>query len=63
MTTRETGFALTATKNWEFVENGLMRRRLASINDLPIKETDRKFHWDRAGPRPANHAGLSDLGL
>jgi len=50
-------------ENWEFDEAGLMRRRHASINDLPIAEVDRKFHWDRSGPRPADHPGLSDLGL
>ena len=44
-------------------ENGLMRRRHASINDLPIRDSDRKFHWDRSGPRPADHPGLTDLGL
>jgi hypothetical protein len=50
-------------ENWEFDENGLMARRFASINDLPITEADRKFHWDRSGPRPADHPGLSELGL
>lgn len=50
-------------ENWEFAENGLMARRHASINDLPIAEAARKFHWDASGPRPADHAGLSDLGL
>jgi uncharacterized protein len=50
-------------ENWEFDEYGLMRRRFACINDLPIKESDRKFHWDRSGPRPVDHPGLSDLGL
>jgi nuclear transport factor 2 (NTF2) superfamily protein len=50
-------------ENWEFDGNGLMRRRHASINDLPIKPADRLFHWDRGGPRPADHPGLSDLGL
>lgn len=50
-------------ENWEFDEAGLMRRRHASINDLPIAEADRKFHWDRGGPRPADHPGLSDLAL
>ena len=50
-------------ENWEFAENGLMRHRLACINDLPIKASERKFHWDRSGPRPADHPGLSDLGL
>jgi nuclear transport factor 2 (NTF2) superfamily protein len=50
-------------ENWEFDENGLMQKRFACINDLPIQESDRKFHWDRSGPRPADHPGLSDLGL
>ncbi|MFD7292449.1 DUF1348 family protein [Streptomyces sp. NPDC059897] len=49
-------------ENWEFDENGLMRRRLASINDLPIAEADRKFHWPQ-GRRPDDHPGLSELGL
>jgi uncharacterized protein len=56
-------FRSYGNENWEFADNGLMRRRLASINDLPIKENDRKFHWDRSGPRPTNHPSLSDLGL
>jgi hypothetical protein len=50
-------------ENWEFDEHGLMRQRHASINDLPIKESERKFHWDASGPRPADHPGLTDLGL
>ncbi len=50
-------------ENWEFDERGLMRLRHASINDLPIRESERKFHWDRSGPRPAEHPGLTDLGL
>jgi len=50
-------------ENWEFTASGLMQRRLASINDLPIAESDRKFRWDRPGPRPAEHPGLSELGL
>jgi nuclear transport factor 2 (NTF2) superfamily protein len=49
-------------ENWEFDENGLMRRRHASINDLPIAESARLYHWP-AGPRPADHPGLSELGL
>lgn len=49
-------------ENWEFAENGLMQFRHASINDLPIKEADRKFHWP-LGRRPDDHPGLSDLGL
>ena len=50
-------------ENWEFAEDGLMRRRLASINEHPIAEADRKYHWDINGPRPADHPGLSDLGF
>lgn len=49
-------------ENWEFDEQGLMRRRFASINDLPIEEADRKFFWAQ-GRRPDDHPGLSDLGL
>ena len=49
-------------ENWEFNEHGFMMRRLASINDLPIKESDRKFRWP-LGRRPDDHLGLSDLGL
>jgi len=47
----------------EFDENGLMRRREASINDVPIRADDRKFLWQPLGPRPANHPGLTELGL
>jgi nuclear transport factor 2 (NTF2) superfamily protein len=50
-------------ENWEFDENGLMRVRHASINDLAITEAERKFHWDRSQPRPADHPGLTELGL
>ncbi|PWB89153.1 DUF1348 domain-containing protein [Methylocystis sp. MitZ-2018] len=49
-------------ENWEFDENGLMRLRIASINDLPISESERKYR-SPAGPRPPDHPGLSDLGL
>ena len=49
-------------ENWEFDEQGLMRRRMASINDLPIAGSERKYHW-APGPRPADHPSLSDLGL
>lgn len=49
-------------ENWEFAEDGLMRRRIASINDLAIDEEDRLFRWE-SGPRPEGHAGLSELGL
>ena len=48
---------------WEFAEDGLMRRRYASINDVPIREADRLLHWSAPGSRPADHPGLSDLGL
>jgi nuclear transport factor 2 (NTF2) superfamily protein len=56
-------FRSYGNENWEFDKGGLMRRRIASINDLPIGAAERKFHWDRAAPRPAEHPGLSDLGL
>ncbi len=49
-------------EQWEFDDAGLMRRREASINDVPIAEADRLFRWP-LGPRPADHPGLSDLGL
>jgi len=55
-------FRSYGNENWEFNENGLMQRRIASINDLPIKETDRKYHWP-LGRRPDDHPGLSELGL
>ena len=47
---------------WEFDEHGLMRLRIASINDLPIRPEDRKYHWP-LGRRPDDHPSLSDLGL
>jgi nuclear transport factor 2 (NTF2) superfamily protein len=49
-------------ENWEFDEQGVMAKRYASINDLPVKESDRLYHWPR-GRRPDDHPGLSDLGL
>ena len=49
-------------ENWEFDEGGLMRVRHASINDVPIEESDRRFHWP-LGRRPDDHPGLSDLGF
>lgn len=55
-------FRSYGNENWEFGEDGLMKVRHASINDLPIKEADRKFHWP-LGRRPDNHPGLSELGL
>jgi nuclear transport factor 2 (NTF2) superfamily protein len=55
-------FRSYGNENWEFDAEGLMRVRLASINDLPIREPDRKYHWP-LGRRPDGHAGLSDLRL
>jgi uncharacterized protein len=55
-------FRSYGNENWEFSENGLMRQRHASINDLLISEAERKFHWS-LGRRPDDHAGLSALGL
>lgn len=55
-------FRSYGNENWEFDDEGLMRRRIASINDLPITEEDRKYFWP-AGRRPDDHPGLSDLGL
>jgi uncharacterized protein len=49
-------------ENWEFNHDGLMDFRFASINDVPIKDSDRKFHW-LLGRRPDDHPGLSDLSL
>jgi len=60
----ETGswFRSYGNENWEFDENGLMRRRIASINDLPITASERKYHW-ALGRRPDGHPSLSDLSL
>ncbi len=55
-------FRSYGNENWEFDADGLMQRRFASINDMPIKEEDRKFHWP-LGRRPDDHPGLSELGL
>jgi nuclear transport factor 2 (NTF2) superfamily protein len=55
-------FRSYGNENWEFEANGLMRRRIASINDLPIAEKNRKFRWP-LGRRPDDHPSLSDLGL
>ena len=49
-------------ENWEFADNGLMQRRIASINDLPIESAERKYHWP-VGRRPDDHPSLSDLEL
>lgn len=55
-------FRSYGNENWEFDDAGLMRLRLASINDLPIKESERKYRWP-LGRRPDEHPGLSALGL
>jgi nuclear transport factor 2 (NTF2) superfamily protein len=55
-------FRSYGNENWEFNEHGFMTRRYASINDLPIEESDRKFFWP-LGRRPDDHPGLSDLGM
>jgi len=55
-------FRSYGNENWEFDEHGLMRLRIASINDLPIKESEREYHWP-LGRRPDDHASLSDLGF
>lgn len=55
-------FRSYGNENWEFDERGFMHRRIASINDLPIQEVDRKYHWP-LGRRPDEHPGLSELGL
>lgn len=55
-------FRSYGNENWEFGEDGLMFNRYACINDMPIKEADRKFHWP-LGRRPDDHPGLSELGL
>ena len=55
-------FRAHGNENWEFDQHGLMRRREASINDVPILETERKFLWE-AGPRPEDYPGLTELGL
>jgi len=55
-------FRSYGNENWEFAANGLMQRRIASINDAPIREEERKFHWP-LGRRPDDHPGLSALGF
>jgi uncharacterized protein len=55
-------FRSYGNENWEFDDDGLMRRRIASINDLAIAASERRFHWP-SGRRPDDHPGLSDLGL
>ncbi|MFK7996604.1 MAG: DUF1348 family protein [Granulosicoccus sp.] len=55
-------FRSYGNENWQFSPQGLMERRIASINDVPINSNERKFHWPQ-GRRPDDHPGLSDLGL
>ena len=55
-------FRSYGNENWEFAADGLMKRRFACINDMPIKESERKYFWP-LGRRPDEHPGLSDLGL
>lgn len=55
-------FRSYGNENWEFDAHGLMRRRFTNINDQPIAESERKYHWP-LGPRPADHPSLSELGL
>lgn len=55
-------FRSYGNENWEFDDHGLMRRRIASINDLPISEAERKYHWPQ-GRRPDDHPSLSNIGL
>jgi len=55
-------FRSYGNENWEFNTDGFMRLRLASINDLPITQSERKYHWP-LGSRPDSHPGLTDLGL
>jgi nuclear transport factor 2 (NTF2) superfamily protein len=56
-------FRAYGNENWQFTGEGLMSERHASINDVAIEESERRFHWDRPGPRPADHPGLGELGL
>lgn len=55
-------FRSYGNENWEFDEHGLMRRRIASINDERIRESERRYRWS-LGPRPADHPSLAELGL
>ena len=54
-------FRAYGNENWEFDDDGLMRRREASINDVAIREEERKFFWDAPGPRPLDHVGIADV--
>lgn len=59
----EQWFRAHGNEQWEFDDRGLMRRREASINDVPIAASERRFHWAAPGPRPADHPGLTELGF
>lgn len=56
-------FRSYGNENWEFDASGLMQRRIASINDVPITDAERKYHWSAPAPRPKDHPGLTELGL
>lgn len=56
-------FRAYGNENWQFDADGLMMQRQASINDVPIDPSQRKFHWDAPGPRPDDHPGLTELGM
>jgi len=56
-------FRAHGNENWQFDELGYMAQRHASINDVPITEAERQFHWDAPGPRPDDHPSLTELGL
>ena len=62
-TTTRQWYRSYGNENWQFDPDGFMAERHASINDVPIDEADRKFRWDRSGPRPQDHPGLGDLAL
>ena len=56
-------FRAHGNENWAFDADGYMAQRHASINDVPISDAERLFHWDAPGPRPDDHPGLTALGL
>ena len=56
-------FRAYGNENWQFDADGLMEQRQASINDIAIVESERKFFWDAPGPRPLDHPGLTELGM
>lgn len=62
MMIRGSGFCSYGNENWEFDANGYMQLRIASINDMTIKESERRYFWP-AGRRPDKHPSLSDLGF